>query len=138
MDTFEPTSRVICRRIPTNNIIFKTNIKYFLLHIGDANNSHKCNCFPTWARYQLNHTTQFTMFPKTTWIQTKQISCTLFIVICTIDKKITYILHYIKHKKMRTKSFMKPKPNIVMEHLNIYDIQKMCLSFALHLDIYGK
>ncbi len=53
----------------------------FMLHVSDANNIHRCNYFPTWARYELSHTTQFTKFPKTTWIQTKQIACTLLTII---------------------------------------------------------
>jgi hypothetical protein len=54
------------------------------------------------------------------WIQTKQIVYTLLIVICTIDRKFAYILHCNIQKKQKTKCFMKPKPNVLMEHLNIY------------------
>jgi hypothetical protein len=48
-----------------------------------------------------------------------------------MNKKFVYILHYNIHKKLKTKSFMKPKPNVVMEHLDIYGRQKMCLFSAL-------
>jgi hypothetical protein len=131
MNIFEPTSRDICRSIPTNNVTFKTSIKHFLFHVDVANNIHRCNFFLAWVRYELSHTTQLIKFPKTTWIQTKQISCTLLTIICTIDRKFAYILQCNIHKKMKTKSFMKPKPIVVMEHLVIYGTHKMCLSFAL-------
>jgi hypothetical protein len=50
----------------------------------------------------------------------KQIVCTLLIVICKIDRKFAYILHCNIHKKLKFKSFMKPKPNVVMEDLDVY------------------
>jgi hypothetical protein len=131
MDIFEPTSKEICRPIPTNNVTFKTSTKHFLLCVNDANNIHMCNYFPGWARYLLNDTTQFTKFPKTTWIQTKQIACTLLTIICTIDRKFTYILHCNIHKKLKTKNFMKTEPNGVMEHLDIYGKHKMWLFSTL-------
>jgi hypothetical protein len=78
-------------------------------------------------------------FPKTTRIQTKQIVYTLLIVICTIDRNFVYILHCNIQKKI-----MKPKPNVVMEHLDIYGKQKtenlMNLKSNVvmeHLQIYG-
>jgi hypothetical protein len=49
----------------------------------------------------------------------KQIVYTFLTVICTIDRKFTYILHNI-HKNLKLTSFMKPKTNVVMEHLDIY------------------
>ncbi len=51
MDIYEPTSKDICRPIPTNNVTLKTSTKHFVLHVGDANNIHKCSSFPTWAKY---------------------------------------------------------------------------------------
>jgi hypothetical protein len=54
-----------------------------------------------------------------------------FIIICTIYRKYTYILPCNIHKKLKTKSFMTPKLNVVMEHLNIYGKRLMCLSSPL-------
>jgi hypothetical protein len=100
MGIFEPTSRDIYNGpIPTDNVNLKTSTKHFLLHVGDANNIHMCNSFPAWAKFQLSNTTQLIKFPKKIWIQTKQIAYTFFTIICTIDKKFAYILHYIIQKK---------------------------------------
>jgi hypothetical protein len=137
MDIYEPISKDICKPILMDNVTLKTSTKHFLLHVGDGNNIHKCNSFPTWARYQLSHTIQLTKFPKTTWIQTKQIVYTLIIIICTIDKKFAYIQHYNIHKNLKSKSFMKPKPNVVMEHLNIYSRYETC-ACILHYNMHKR
>jgi hypothetical protein len=39
----------------------------------------------------------------------KQIVCTLLIVICKIDRKFTYILHYNIHKKLKFKKLYETK-----------------------------
>ncbi len=36
-----------------------------------------------------------------------------------VDKKIAYIIHCNIHKRLKTKNFMKLKPKVVMEHLQI-------------------
>ncbi len=58
-------------------------------------------------------------------------------VICKIDRKFVYIMHYNVHKKLKTKGFMKPKPNVVMKHLNICGRQKTC-ACILHYNMHKR
>jgi hypothetical protein len=74
------------------------------------------------TNYTIYNTIQ--KFLKTSQLQAKKIVCTPHIVICTRYRKLAWILHCNIFKRLKTKKIMKLKPNVVMEHVQIYGRQK--------------